>query len=38
MMCLGSEDTPPESARENGMIVGFFPATTMPNPDWWQAL
>jgi len=20
------------------MIVGFFPATTMPNPDWWQAL
>ena len=20
------------------MIVGFFPATTMPNADWWQAL
>src|ERR1700726_859566 len=20
------------------MIVGFFPATTMPDTDWWQAL
>jgi ubiquinone/menaquinone biosynthesis C-methylase UbiE len=20
------------------MIVGFFPATTMPDADWWQAL
>src|SRR6516225_5196356 len=38
MMCLGSEDTPPERARENGMIVGFFPASTMPDADWWQAL
>ena len=28
----------PEGARENGMIVGFFPATTMPDADWWQAL
>jgi len=35
----GHRITPhPEGARENGMIVGFFPATTMPNPDWWQAL
>ena len=25
-------------ARENRMIVGFFPATTMPDADWWQAL
>jgi predicted methyltransferase len=24
-------------AGENGMI-GFFPATTMPDADWWQAL
>src|SRR5437588_7345131 len=23
---------------ENRMIVGFFPATTMPDADWWQAL
>jgi hypothetical protein len=20
------------------MIVGFFPATTMPDADWWQSL
>lgn len=20
------------------MTTGFFPATVMPNPDWWQAL
>jgi SAM-dependent methyltransferase len=25
-------------ARENRMIVGFFPATTMPDTNWWQAL
>jgi len=38
-MRRGSQDTPDtESARENGMIVGFFPATTMPDADWWQAL
>ena len=24
--------------RTNGMIAGFFPATVMPDPDWWQAL
>ena len=22
----------------DGMIEGFFPATAMPDPDWWQAL
>jgi SAM-dependent methyltransferase len=38
MMAFGSEDTPPERARENRMIVGFFPASTMPDADWWQAL
>jgi len=38
-MSHGSQDTPdPEGTRENGMIVGFFPATTMPDADWWQAL
>ena len=26
------------SACENRKIVGFFPATTMPDTDWWQAL
>jgi SAM-dependent methyltransferase len=24
--------------NEGRMIVGFFPATTMPDADWWQAL
>ena len=24
--------------HENRMIVGFFPATTMPDADWWQEL
>ena len=38
-MSHGSQDTPdPEGTRENGMIVGFFPATSMPDADWWQAL
>jgi SAM-dependent methyltransferase len=27
-----------KSGRENRMIVGFFPATTMPDADWWQVL
>ena len=26
------------SPRGNCLIAGFFPATTMPDPDWWQAL
>jgi SAM-dependent methyltransferase len=26
------------SACENRKIVGFFPATAMPDADWWQAL
>jgi SAM-dependent methyltransferase len=29
---------PIRSAGENRMIVGFFPATTMPDADWWQNL
>src|SRR5205809_8064662 len=24
--------------HRNHMTVGFFPATTMPDADWWQAL
>ena len=24
--------------RNDGTIAGFFPATVMPDPDWWQAL
>ena len=23
---------------DDGMIEGFFPATAMPDPDWWEAL
>jgi SAM-dependent methyltransferase len=32
------QSIPIPSARENRMIVGFFPATTMPDADWWQAM
>jgi len=34
----GSQDTSNSEAREDRMITGFFPATTMPDADWWQAL
>ncbi len=27
-----------EAITNNTSLAGFFPATAMPNPDWWQAL
>jgi SAM-dependent methyltransferase len=32
------ERIPIPSVPENRMIIGFFPATTMPDADWWRAL
>ena len=36
--CARGHSIPVPSAGENRMIVGFFPATTMPDADWWQNL
>src|ERR1700747_1716081 len=36
--CPSDQSISMPSARENRMIVGFFPATTMPDADWWQVL
>src|SRR5271169_140566 len=38
MKIIGGQRYSILSARENRMIVGFFPATTMPDAEWWQAL
>ena len=28
----------PDPSKEKPTVTGFFPATTMPDADWWQAL
>src|SRR6266853_1731652 len=34
----GGQENRSRARDENRMIVGFFPATTMPDADWWQVL
>src|SRR5713101_8358294 len=37
-MTAGGQENRSRARNENRMIVGFFPATTIPDADWWQVL